>query len=187
MDRKADILDSAERLVRRRGYDAFSYADIEKEVGIRKASIHHHYARKADLALAVIERYAGRFDASLDSIAERERSAAAQLMGYLDAYRSALSGGDMLCLCVALSASRDSLSEPVLKELNAFHDASIKWLEQVFARALDDGSLADVGDPRTEATGCLALVEGAMLLARVAQNTMRFEAAVAGVRARVRD
>ncbi len=116
----------------------------------------------------------------------RERTAAGQLMDYLDAYRSALSGGDMVCLCVALSAARDSLSEPVLKELNAFHDASIEWLEQVFALAKDDKSVAHVGDPRTEATACLALVEGAMLLARAAHNTMRFEAAVAGVRARVR-
>ncbi|WP_436718796.1 hypothetical protein [Escherichia coli] len=26
----------------------FSYADLEKEIGIRKASIHHHFPRKTD-------------------------------------------------------------------------------------------------------------------------------------------
>ena len=44
MDTRISLLDSAERAVRQRGFDGFSYADLSKEIGIRKASIHYHFA-----------------------------------------------------------------------------------------------------------------------------------------------
>ena len=43
------ILDSAERLVQVRGFNAFSYADVARELGITKASLHYHFAGKAEL------------------------------------------------------------------------------------------------------------------------------------------
>ena len=56
MDTRTALLESAERTARQRGYDGFSYADLADDVGIRKASIHHHFPTKATLALALIER-----------------------------------------------------------------------------------------------------------------------------------
>ncbi len=38
MDTRSALLDSAERAARQRGFDAFSYADLARDVGIRKAS-----------------------------------------------------------------------------------------------------------------------------------------------------
>lgn len=56
-DKKNEILDCAQTLIQKRGYNGFSYADISSTVGIRKASIHHHFSTKVDLAVAVVERY----------------------------------------------------------------------------------------------------------------------------------
>ncbi|MDP2026901.1 TetR/AcrR family transcriptional regulator [Sulfuriferula sp.] len=42
-------------MVQRRGFNDFSYADIANEVGIRKASLHHHFPTKTDLGLALID------------------------------------------------------------------------------------------------------------------------------------
>src|SRR6185369_16920377 len=50
----AQILDAAETLIQTRSYSAFSYQDIADELGIRKASIHYHFATKADLGVAVV-------------------------------------------------------------------------------------------------------------------------------------
>ena len=60
-DTAARILDVAERLVQLRGFNGFSYADIAAELHITKASLHYHYAGKAELGRALIERYAERF------------------------------------------------------------------------------------------------------------------------------
>ena len=66
------ILDLAETLIQTRGYSAFSYQDIADALGIRKASIHYHFPSKADLGVAVINRYIDRFDAALTEVAGDE-------------------------------------------------------------------------------------------------------------------
>ena len=43
---KAALMNCAETQMRSKGYSAFSYADLAVEVGIRKASIHHHFPTK---------------------------------------------------------------------------------------------------------------------------------------------
>ena len=67
-DTATRILDSAERLVQHRGFNGFSYADVASELGITKASLHYHFAGKAELGQALVERYAARFAAALEAI-----------------------------------------------------------------------------------------------------------------------
>ena len=56
------ILDVAERLVQTRGFNGFSYADIAVQLGITKASLHYHFATKAELGRTLIARYTGAFE-----------------------------------------------------------------------------------------------------------------------------
>ena len=63
------ILASARNFIVTGGYNGFSYADIAGEVGIRKASIHHHFPSKTDLGIAVVDRYIARFGTALAAIA----------------------------------------------------------------------------------------------------------------------
>lgn len=184
MDRKTEILEAAEGLVRRHGFDAFSYADLERAVGIRKASIHHHFPSKSDLAVALITRYTDNMRGRLSQIASNGGSAAAHLQAYVDLYRSALNGGSTLCLCVALSAGTEQLADPVLSVLDAYHQDSRDWLEALFARGAEDESVSNVSDPKREAAACLALVEGAQLQSRASKSIDPFELATAQLRAR---
>lgn len=185
MDTRTALLDSAEVAARQRGFDAFSYADLSKAVGIRKASIHYHFPVKADLALNLIERYAGRVLDRLAEIEAEPTDAATKLRAYHRIYRDALADGTQLCLCVAMSAGRDSLSEPVLGELNAFHTKSIAWLSRVYESAVEDGTIFGVFAPRREAAATLALMEGAQLVARAAEDVSRFDEATAALSARL--
>ena len=61
----AQILDTAEGLVQERGFNGFSYADVARELGVTKAALHYHFASKAELGDALIDRYAERFFAAL--------------------------------------------------------------------------------------------------------------------------
>ena len=62
------ILDAGERLVQTLGYNGFSYADIAAELGVTKASLHYHYASKAELGRVLIERYHAAFMTALATI-----------------------------------------------------------------------------------------------------------------------
>ena len=43
-DTRSQILDVAERLVQRRGFNGFSYADVAEELQITKPALHYHFA-----------------------------------------------------------------------------------------------------------------------------------------------
>ncbi len=178
MDTRTALLNSAERAARQRGYDGFSFADLARDVGIRKASIHHHFPKKADLAFELIERYAESFMQALAEIDAGAKTAVEKLMAYHQLYRDALEGGSQLCLCVAFSAGRDSLPEPVLDRLDQFHQDSIAWLTATFEQAGWQSSDA-------EARATLALMEGAQLLARAARDITQFDLATAAFLSRL--
>ncbi|MEM9572688.1 MAG: TetR/AcrR family transcriptional regulator [Pseudomonadota bacterium] len=184
MNTRLSLLDSAEQAVRQRGYHGFSYADLSREIGIRKASIHHHFPTKADLGLALIERYTERFFEKLDQIQDKNKSAAEQMEAYLTLYRDALDNGEQVCLCVSLSAGRDHVSQDVLDQLDQFHRKSLRWLESVFEAADVDGSIQFLAGPEAEASAALALVEGAQLLARASKNLALFDQSTRALRAR---
>ncbi len=186
MDRKTALLDCAEAAVRARGFDGFSYADLAAGVGIRKASIHHHFPTKADLALALIERYSGNFFAVLNDIAVDNKAGGARLRAYVAACRQALDGGTKLCLCIAFCTGRDGLSAPVLAKLDGFHITVAAWLKDTFSLGEKDGTITVVADAENEAHACLAQMEGAQLIARAAKDVGRFDQAVAVLLARTR-
>ena len=73
------ILNAAERLMVSCGYNAFSYADISAEVGIGKATIHHHFPTKADLAAAVLARYRKNNRSSVEGLFAAVNDPAARL------------------------------------------------------------------------------------------------------------
>lgn len=183
MDTKTKIMDCAEHLIRSRGYDAFSYADIAKEIGIRKASIHYHYAAKSDLALALITRYHSNIIAALHDHRDRDISASDKIKAYLSLYKNGLSGGDAICLCIALSAARENLTEEVTDQLSRFRQDSIEWLSSIFVQGLNDNSISSVNDAQAEAYSCLAIVEGGHIMSR--NDIAHFDHATAHIRSRL--
>jgi len=181
MNTKSALLECAESLTRSRGMDAFSFADLAKALNIRKASVHYHFPTKADLALAMTRQYTVAF---LDNL-PMEGTAADRLAHYLDLYRDALAEGRQMCLCVSLSGSRHSLSDAVLAEIRDFKMASCAWLHGVFAQGRRDGTVLDLGDDLGEAYQCLAVVEGAQLMAHAAADVTIYDKATARMRARL--
>src|SRR5215207_1636211 len=91
-DTASRILDVAERLVQLRGFNGFSYADVAAELSITKASLHYHFAGKAELGEAIIGRYAERFNRSLAEIETRPIDARAKLDAYAKLYADVLRG-----------------------------------------------------------------------------------------------
>src|ERR1700753_934426 len=84
------ILDAAERLVQRRGFNGFSYADVAGELGVTKASLHYHFPGKAELGEALIARYADRFATELERIDAEGLAPQAKLAAYASLYADVL-------------------------------------------------------------------------------------------------
>jgi TetR/AcrR family transcriptional repressor of nem operon len=131
-------------------------------------------------------RYKGAIAKKLAKLDQDLDSSGDRILGFLDLYRTALNGGDTLCLCVALSMGRDTLTEETLRQIADFRGQTLAWLQEVFALAAQDGSICNVCDPSKEAAAALALAEGAQVSARSEQNMQRFDHATEMMRQRIR-
>ncbi len=127
------VLDIAERLVQTRGFNNFSYADIARELGITKASLHYHYPGKAELGHALIVRYAQRFFEALTRIDEALPNARAKLEAYAGLYADVLRGKRM-CMCGVLAAEYQTLPEPMRVAVIDFFDENERWLARLLTR-----------------------------------------------------
>jgi TetR/AcrR family transcriptional regulator, transcriptional repressor for nem operon len=171
-------LDVAEELVQRRGYNGFSYADIAVELGVTKASLHYHFATKADLGEALVERYSERFAEALEQIDQTVGEPPAKLAAYADLYTEVMRGKRM-CLCGMLAAEYETLPRGAREAVVRFFDANAVWLGVVLAAGRADGTLFFSGSGQDAARSLLSALQGAMLLARPYGDLALFQSAAA--------
>ena len=178
------ILDIAERLVQRRGFNAFSYADVATAVGIRKASLHYHFATKADLGQALIARYRQTFLAALAGIEEETGDGAERLERYAALYGAVLRKKRM-CMCGMLATDAATLPKPMRESVAAFFEENVAWLSAVLEQGRTRGTLAFQGPAPSMAAFFVSALEGAMLVAHGSGNLENFQVAAARLLAMV--
>lgn len=172
------ILDLAEGLIQRRGYEAYSYADIADALQIRKASIHYHFQSKGELTRAVAARYRAAFAATLNGLQSECPDPSTRLMRYVRLFRDALRDGDHMCLYGMLASDSATLPEPVRAEVNGFFDDQEAWLTALLREGRTAGVFEFEGKAEDAAGALLAGLEGAMLVAR-SRRDVKYFAAVA--------
>src|ERR1700761_2013413 len=121
-DMRSELLNSAERQIRTRGYEGFSFREIAKEVGIKSSSVHYYFPTKSDLGAAVARRYTDRFFASLPA-APKDSAKALH-----DAFAQALKRDELTCLCGVLGSVSRSLPTPVSVEAKRFFEMGMNYL-----------------------------------------------------------
>ncbi len=162
-----DILRCARTLIVRGGYNGFSYADISGVVGIRNASIHHHFPSKADLVRRLVAQYRQEAEAGL---AELERNVAdplEQLRAYVGYWEGCIADASHpFCVCAMLAGEIPVLPEAVAVEVRAHFRRLSAWLASVLERGVAEGRLTLTGSAGDNAEILMATVHGAMLSAR---------------------
>lgn len=169
MDTRERILETAQQLAQQRGFNAFSYADISAAVGVRKASIHHHFASKEDLELELVRRYRQDFVARLEAIEARQPRALERMREYGQVYLATLSGGG-ICLCGMMASDIASLSPQLREPLRVFFEDQVRWLTGVLTQGRESGELRFAGHPAKRALSVLADLQGGLVIAHALQD-----------------
>ncbi|MCK0208266.1 TetR/AcrR family transcriptional regulator [Starkeya koreensis] len=161
------ILDCAQSLIVAGGYNGFSYADIAEVVGIRKASIHHHFPAKADLVRALVARYRREAEEGLAALEQHVGDPAARLAAYLGYWEACIAEARApICLCALLASELPVLPDVVASEVRGHFRTLAAWLAATMERGAAEGGL-HLSDPGpVEAELFMASVHGAMLSAR---------------------
>ncbi len=175
---KARILESARDLVQTQGYSGFTYNDIADRIGIETASIENHFPRKADLGAAVAARYRDAFMEQLRAAESAAGSAIDVLRSYAGLFRKALVEDGRMCLCGMLGAEAPSLPSEVALEVRRFFDSNLDWLTSVLERGKARRELDLESPAATEASLLIAVLEGAMVIARSTERVEIFDESV---------
>jgi TetR/AcrR family transcriptional regulator, transcriptional repressor for nem operon len=167
-EKASEILDAAERRMRRGGFDAVSYRDLAADVGIRAASVHYHFPQKALLGEAVLNRYTDRLLTALGPV-DLTQAPTVHLQRLCDAYATAVRNDGLICLGCVLGAGSQDLPEPVAAAATRFFTRLLAWTQAAL------GSRADAAAVAVEIIGTL---QGTMILAVALQRPELMNAAV---------
>jgi TetR/AcrR family transcriptional repressor of nem operon len=163
------LMDLAEARIREAGYGGFSFRDLAAEIGIKSASVHHHFPTKAAMAAAVARRYRERF---FEIVAPRhDESADAVVAIYRSAFRSAIERDGRMCLNGMLGAEVGGLPPEVVKEIKAFFRGCVG----------DLSSRIGGTDAAARAFHVMAALEGGLILARAFGDITAFDQATASL------
>lgn len=179
-DTKTAIMDAAQALIQRGGANAMSYQDISDAVGIRKASIHHHFPTKEHLIGAVVERYTAYFLGVVDGIVTSEHDAATKVRRYAALFEATLCDGkqDKACLCGMLGAELSTLGSPSAAGVRRFYRENEMRLARVLEEGRESGQFHFKGEAKLVAAMVFSLLEGGALVARAEGGHKRLHAMV---------
>ena len=179
-DTRDTIMAVAKAMVQARGYNALSFREIAKDVGIKSASIHYYFPTKGDLGAALARRYTDDAVGYFDGLLAEPLDLATRFERYIAVFRAALLNENRMCLYGIMAAEYGDLPPEVRVEVDGFTRANVDWLARLQA-SRDAGVTEEVA--RQAALAIFAAIEGAQLVARGRGDIAVFDQIIASYRA----
>lgn len=148
MSTREAIIEHADHLIRDKGYNAFSYYDLSKSIGIKNASIHYHFPSKSDLGVAVVQKH-------LQALAElrqetKNQSPLEQLEAFFSIYDQA-KRKQKICLVGALATDFNTIDEQVQTQLKILAGQVLNWVTTILTQGQNEGLFHFKIEVRTKA------------------------------------
>jgi len=176
---RAALIDTAALLFRRQGYAATGVNQILEAADVKAGSLYHHFPNgKQELAAAVVDSAGGDIERLLRRFLDSESSVADIVDGWIDLLTVQLASDERDgCPIEPIATESVNASEQV-REASA--RAFAGWSAAVADRLRADGS-ADREAEQT-ALAVIALIEGALILSRIAGDDAALKSAKVAAR-----
>jgi TetR/AcrR family transcriptional repressor of nem operon len=170
---KEEIISVGTGLIALHGYNATGIDAVLKQVGVPKGSFYHYFGSKEEFGLAVIDRFAERYDLKLDTfLKDEEVTPRNRIRNYLEHGLANLTQNQCSkgCLIGNLGQELADQNERFRTRL----DEIFRSWKQRFAACLQEaqevGELAQDADPPVIGGFILSGWEGAILRAKVMKS-----------------
>jgi TetR/AcrR family transcriptional repressor of nem operon len=173
-DTRKQILHTARELLMTRSYLGFSFQDVADRVGIRKASLYHHFATKDALAIAILQESRSAFERWVGPM---QLPAAKKLDLYIRMYRDTLGAGRVMCPAGSMIPGWDCMEDSVRHEVHMLRQVQVDWLTQLYIERGDKAPRA-----RARASHMFAICQGALATARIIGDVAAFDEVIASAR-----
>ncbi len=166
-NRKEQIIDLALELLQTRGFENFSYQDLARQLGITKASIHHHFPKKEDLGVALCQRIQEWHERKFSQTRVFSGSVMEKLDLYVEGALNYACGDKKICPLSSLQADIASLPEAMRPALKRLDDHELDFIAELLEQGRASGELKFTGSVRAQAVLFVLTYKGALQYSRV--------------------
>jgi TetR/AcrR family transcriptional repressor of nem operon len=163
------IIEQAAPVFNRKGIAATAMSDIMEATGLAKGSLYVHFQNKEVLAAAVVNYNMNLLLTKIKNAIGRQTHPKNKLYAYLDLYMDprepAVVGG---CPMMNFGVEADDTNEPVRKMVAAMMESIQDLLFDILQQGVREGFFSRHFNPREFATQIFALVEGGLMISRIA-------------------
>ena len=174
MSTRDSIIKLGDALIRDKGYNAFSFYDISKTLGIKNASIHYHFPTKTDLGVCIIKEHINNLEQLKEKTAGKDPLT--KLKAFLSIYTDTKSQ-NQVCLVGSLATDLHTVERKVQKELKIFVDKVLEWVTEILEEGKAKKIFAFNTSARTRAlmiiTNMLAALQVTRLTTEKDFNTIK--------------
>lgn len=178
------IIEKTAPVFNRKGYAGTSLNDLTLATGLTKGSIYGNFSGKDEVALAAFEYNLAQITTTVAQEAAAATTATGKLLAYAESYSAlfgtiSATGG---CPILNTSVEADD-THPALRKKAA--DAIRSWkkqLERIINNGMETGELRNDIIPEHTAITMIAIIEGAIMIARVCNNNNYFSTAMQQVK-----
>ena len=172
-DTRAKILFAAYKEIHCQGFQAASLSNILARTGVTKGALYHHFPNKTELGYAVVDEVIARhihqsfiqplqdFDNPIDGFIELIRNSG-------NAF--SITDINLGCPLTNLAQEMAPIDEGFRIRLSNIYEKWHQSIAEVMTEAKNSGKLIDEVEPYTLAVTVAATMEGALNVAKVAQN-----------------
>jgi AcrR family transcriptional regulator len=160
------IIELGENLILTKGYNAFSYQDISRELGMKNAAVHYYFPSKANLGTSIVKTNIQRFEEMVDNMQTRKFDEWKQLDTFIKIYIKS-NREQKLCLIGSLGPDFDTLDVTTQKELEKMTGIILDWLTKLLQSGRSKGEFHFKGDPENRAGLILCSLMASLQLSRI--------------------
>ncbi len=172
LNTRQQIIEYSADLLRANGFEGFSYLDISRQLGITKASVHHHFPKKVDLGLALCDWTQDWLEQGLTHFDAKATSNWNKLERYMRAAMKHTLNEKKLCPISAFYSDLNKLPESIKERIKALDDYELDWVARVMADGLQNNEFCLTSpqpqqDPRALASLFIFSGKGTLYYARL--------------------
>jgi len=166
-DRKEQIVATALSFLQTHGYENFSYLDVAKQLGITKASIHHHFPKKSDLGVALCDAIQQWHESAFANILAMQCSASTKLEHYINGMLKFSCGKNKICPLSSLQADITLLPQEMRVALKALDEHELVFIAKVLEEGIKTGDMSFAGSVQNQAIIVVLTCKGALQYSRL--------------------
>lgn len=163
---KDEILRLGKQLIQSVGFNAFSYADISKELDIKNAAVHYHFPGKQDLLSGLLDDYLKHYKELGEQLRNVKISSVKKIEKFIDPYSQLVDNGS-ICIIGSVATDYNTLPRQVKSKIIELITLVLGLVEQTLKEGKNKNELSFAEPARTQALLLMTNLAAGAQLARI--------------------